>query len=311
MKKVSIIGSGAVGATTAFLLSEKDYVNEVVIVDIDEDRAKGNAMDMMHGAKVSMAKRVISGGYEDTQDSDVVIITIGVPEKVGESRLIPLQKNADILNDIVPKIVKASPNAKILVVSNPVDILAYLTYKISGLPAQQVIGSGTLLDSSRLSYLLSRDFNISDESIQATVVGEHGDSQVVLWSKTTIGGLPVEDFAKLQGIELPQDYKQKIEQEVKDTAFDVWQMKGPNCYCVANAIEKIVRTILRHERQILPVSNLYTPSDSEEGLFLSRPSIVSGEGVEQQLNFDLAESERQNLQHSYQLMSEIVQQIKL
>lgn len=309
MSKISIIGAGAVGATTAFLLSEAPWVSEIVIVDIDNNRAKGNALDIMHGISLSQHIKVVAGGYEDTKNSDITIITIGVPEKVGESRLVPLQKNTDILQEIVPQIVSNSPNGYILVVSNPVDILAYITYKLSGLAHERVLGLGTLLDSSRLNYLLSRDFGISSDCIEATVVGEHGDTQVVLWSQTTIGGLSVEEYAKIEGITLEKDYKEKIASEVKDTAFDVWQMKGPNCYCVAMAIRKVVQTIVRGEKQVLTVSNLYRNENGVQEMYLSQPSIVSARGVEKQLLVPMDEDEKKKMEHSFTTLSDIIKQI--
>ncbi|EGQ3783951.1 lactate dehydrogenase [Staphylococcus pseudintermedius] len=310
MSKVSIIGAGAVGSTAAYLLSETPWVKEVVLVDVDRDRAQGQALDMMHGVGVSQAKRVIAGEYEATQGSDVIIITIGVPEKVGESRLIPLQKNADILKEIVPKMTAYSPNAKIVTVSNPVDILAYTTYQISGKAPSDVIGLGTLLDTSRLKYLLSDYFNVSPKSIEATVVGEHGDSQVVLWRHVRIGGLPLEEFAASQNMMLPDDFKETMAQRVKDTAFDVWKMKGPNCYCVANAIQCLVEALLSPERRILPVSNLYTTSTGLT-VYISLPSIVSEQGVEQMLPELLNAEEEAQLNASCAVMHDYIQQLTL
>ncbi|HEC2209868.1 TPA: lactate dehydrogenase [Staphylococcus delphini] len=310
MSKVSIIGAGAVGSTAAYLLSEMPWVREIVLVDVDQNRAQGQALDMMHGIGVSQAKRVIAGDYEATQGSDVIIITIGVPEKVGESRLIPLQKNADILKEIVPKITMYSPNAKIVTVSNPVDILAYTTYQISKKAASDVIGLGTLLDTSRLKYLLSDYFNISPKSIEATVVGEHGDSQVVLWRHVRIGGLTLEAFATTQNMTLADDFKETMAQRVKDTAFDVWKMKGPNCYCVANAIQCLVEALLSPERRILPVSNLYTTSTGLT-VYISLPSIVSAQGVEQMLPELLNAEEEAQLNASCAVMHDYIQQMTL
>lgn len=310
MSKVSIIGAGAVGSTTAYLLSETPWVKEIVLVDVDKDRAQGQALDMMHGVGVSQTKRVMAGDYEATQGSDVIIITMGVPEKVGASRLTPLQKNADILKEIVPQMTTHSPNAKIVIVSNPVDILAYTTYQISGKKASDVMGLGTLLDTSRLKYLLSDYFNMSPKSIEATVVGEHGDSQVVLWRHVRVGGLTLEAFAAAQNMTLPEDFKEMMAQRVKDTAFDVWKMKGPNCYCVANAIQCLVEALLRPERRVLPVSNLYTTSTGLT-VYISLPSIVSEQGIEKMLPELLNAEEEAQVNDSCAVMHDYVTQLTL
>ncbi|UNB46336.1 lactate/malate family dehydrogenase [Staphylococcus coagulans] len=309
MNKVSIIGAGAVGATTAYLLSHTEWIDEVVLVDLDKNRAIGQALDMMHGVGVSTSRKVTAGGYAETKDSDIVVITIGVPEKVGESRLVPMQKNADILKDIVPQIVNYSPKTKIITVSNPVDILAYMTYQVATIPAANVIGLGTLLDTSRLKYILSDYFNISPQSITASVIGEHGDAQVVLWSQTRIGGLSVQDFAQSQGMTLPHDFTDVIAQRVKETAFDVWQMKGPNCFCVADAIKCLIDALCHSERRILPVSHLYQTQTGKE-VYISLPSIVSRQGVEQRLPQLLNEKEHAQLYASCDVMRSYIDQLK-
>lgn len=172
MKKVTIVGAGAVGASAAFSLAELSIADEVVIVDINRERAKGIALDIAHGVPLIKPVQVYEGDYSDSANSDLVVITVGVPEVVGESRLVPMQKNTGIIKSIVPQILKYSPNAFLLVVSNPVDILTYVAQKVSNLPKGRVLGLGTVLDSSRLKYLLSRDFHVDARSIQSYVIGE-------------------------------------------------------------------------------------------------------------------------------------------
>lgn len=303
--KVSIIGAGAVGATTAFSLAKSGFVSELVIVDLDQDRAQGVALDILHGLSLSQSIKITAGDYEKTKNSNVIVITIGVPEKVGESRLVPLQKNADILKDIVPKITKASPNGILLLVSNPVDILAYIAQKISGWDQQRVIGLGTTLDSARLNYLLGRDLEIDQTDINGLIIGEHGDSQVVAWSQTAIKGTNFDQFIESNNINLTSDYKTKIAQEVKDTAFDVWKMKGPNCYCVAIAIEKVIKAIALDENTILPVSQPFT-SD----VYISLPHLINKNGAVRKINLNYSTQEKENLNDSYENLIELSSKIK-
>lgn len=311
MRKITIVGAGAVGATTAFALSESGICDEIVIIDIDNDRAYGNATDIAHGVPLIKPVKIYSGNYSDSKDSDIVIITVGVPEVVGESRLVPLQKNKKILENIVPKIVENSPKGKILVVSNPVDILTYVVYKVSKLPKNQVLGLGTVLDSSRLRWALSRDFGIDGRNIIAYMIGEHGDTQVPAWSLSTISGVSIDKFAEVIDKKLSPDYFENIHNEIKQSAFDVWEKKGPNCYCVADSIRVVVEAILRNESAILPVS---TVLDGEYGLnnvCVSVPSIVNFNGVDKVLDLPLEENEVLGLNKSANMLKELIEKLEI
>lgn len=311
MRKITIVGAGAVGATTAFALSESGICDEIVIIDIDNDRAYGNATDIAHGVPLIKPIKIYSGNYSDSKDSDIVIITVGVPEVVGESRLVPLQKNKKILENIVPKIVENSPKGKILVVSNPVDILTYVVYKVSKLPKNQVLGLGTVLDSSRLRWALSRDFCIDGRNIIAYMIGEHGDTQVPAWSLSTISGVSIDKFAEVIDKKLSPDYFENIHNEIKQSAFDVWEKKGPNCYCVADSIRVVVEAILRNESAILPVS---TVLDGEYGLnnvCVSVPSIVNFNGVDKVLDLPLEENEVLGLNKSANMLKELIEKLEI
>ncbi len=310
MSKISIIGAGAVGAASAFALSQESWVNELVLIDINQEKAKGEALDIMHGMPLTQNIKVKSGDYPESKDSDIVVITVGVPEVVGESRLIPLQKNTEILESIIPQILKYSPDTILLVVSNPVDLLTYVSYNVANIPNERVIGLGTMLDTSRLRYLLSRDFNVSADNIQSFVVGEHGDSQVILWSKTKIAGLSIEEYAEINNIKLSEDYFTKLEDEVRQTAFDVWEMKGPNAYCVALAIADVARAIIRDEDLILPVSSLTTLEGSDEELYISLPSVINAKGNTKTIHMPMNEQEKEKFESSKTLLKELANQIK-
>lgn len=311
MSKITIIGAGAVGATTAYTLSTHATADEIVIVDINTNKSIGNSLDIAHGVPLSKPVKIYSGTYEEAANSDLIIITVGVPEVVGESRLVPLQKNTEILKNIIPQALKDSPNAYILMVTNPVDILTYVAYKVSNLPKSRVLGLGTVLDSARFKYLLGQEFNLDGRSINGYMIGEHGDSQVAAWSKTKIAGCSLEEYAQVIRHDLGDDFKEKIEAEVKQTAFDVWEMKGTNCYCVADAVRTVAEAILRNERTILPVSSIL---DGEYGLSevsLSLPSIISRNGVEKVLAVNLDEKELAGFKSSASLMKSLIDQLTL
>ncbi|MEG0283239.1 MAG: L-lactate dehydrogenase [Erysipelotrichales bacterium] len=308
MSKISIIGTGAVGASTAFALSKESWVSELVLVDINEQKAQGEALDIAHALAWDQEVCITSGDYAKTAGSEVIIITVGVPEVVGESRLVPLQKNTDILQSIVPEMVKHSPNAKLLVVANPVDLLTYVTYKVSGLPSSQVVGLGTMLDTSRLRYLLGEDFKVATSDINAYVVGEHGDSQVILWDQINIGNISLDKMAKLQNVIFDETYKKEMANNVRQTAFDVWDWKGPNAYCVATAIIRVTKAIVRNERVVLPVSS-HQVLDGKD-YYISLPSIVGADGNEQIINQDMSEEETKMYNKSSELLVDLIQQIK-
>ncbi len=310
MSKISIVGVGAVGAASAFTLSQEAWVNELVLIDINQEKAQGEALDIMHGMPLSQNIEVISGDYADSKDSDIVVITVGVPEVVGESRLIPLQKNTEILEGIIPEILHYSPDAILVLVTNPVDLLTYVSYRVAGIESGRVIGLGTMLDTSRLRYLLARDFNVSADNVQAFVVGEHGDSQVVLWSKTTIAGLSVEEYAAINKIPLAEDYFQAIEEEVRKTAFDVWEMKGPNAYCVALAIADVSKAIIRDENRILPVSSYSQLENTHEDIYISLPSVINREGIVKTLDMPMNTLEKERFESSKKLLKELADQIQ-
>lgn len=311
MSKITIIGAGAVGATTAYSLSTHAIADEIVIVDINTNKSTGNALDIAHGVPLSKPVKIYSGNYEDAANSDLIIITVGVPEVVGESRLVPLQKNTEILKNVIPQALRYSPNAYILMVTNPVDILTYVAYKVSNLPKARVLGLGTVLDSSRFKYLLSKEFNLDGRSINGYMIGEHGDSQVAAWSKTKIAGCSIEEYCKVTNHELSSNFKEEIEAEVKKTAFDVWEMKGPNCYCVADAVRTVSEAILRNERTILPVSSILNGEYGIHGVSLSLPSIVSRNGVEKVLAVNLDEKELKGFKSSASLMKSLLEQLNI
>ncbi|MFL0268099.1 L-lactate dehydrogenase [Candidatus Clostridium radicumherbarum] len=296
--KISIIGSGFVGSTTAFTLMLGGLASNIVIVDINKDKAEGEAMDLSHGASFVKPVEITAGDYEDTKDSDIIIITAGAAQRPGETRLDLIGRNLSIFKSIIPEITKYSPNSILLVVSNPVDILTYITYKLSGFPKERVIGSGTVLDTSRLKYMLGEKFNIDTRNIHTYIIGEHGDSEIATWSSTNIAGMNIDEFCRTSHNGCGENDKNEIQESVKNAAYEVIKKKGATYYAVALAIRKIVEAILRGENSILTVSSLLSGEYGIEDVYLGIPSIVGSTGVKKVLEVPFNEEELKKLRDS-------------
>lgn len=304
--KITIIGAGFVGSTTAYALMLQGLASEIVIVDINKERSLGEAMDLSHGAAFVKPVNIISGDYEDTKDSDIVIITAGIWPKPGESRLDIVNKNVAIFKSIVPEIVKYSPNSILLVVSNPVDVLTHITYKLSGFPANRVIGSGTVLDTSRFKYMLSEHFNIDARNIHTYIIGEHGDSEIAAWSLTNIAGISADSYCDTVCRKCDKNFKYTIPEKVKDAAYEVINRKGYTNYAVALAVTRIVEVILRDENTILTVSSLFQGEYGIKDTYLAIPTIVNRNGSNKIIEVPLAEEELEKLQASAELLKSVI-----
>ncbi|MCF0149233.1 MAG: L-lactate dehydrogenase [Clostridium sp.] len=309
MSKISIIGAGAIGATTAFALLQKEVAREIVINDINQEKALGEVLDLMHGSALSSPCNVTLGSLEDTKDSDIIIITAGVAQKPGETRLDLVDKNYKIFKSFVPTLAKLSPNAILLVVSNPVDILAYMTYKLSGFPKERVIGSGTVLDTTRLRSLLGKYFEVDGRIVQGYVLGEHGDSEFVPWSSLTIGNIPIKDFSEQLLIEWDKETEKVIADDVKNAAYEVINRKGATAFSVAAVLTRIVEAFIKDEKTILSVSTLLNDYYGVNETYLSVPTIVGKKGVEKVLNIKFSEEEKEKFVSSASLMKEYIDRI--
>lgn len=305
--KISIIGAGAVGSATAFALMNHNIATDIVIVDINRKKAEGEAMDISHGRVFVEPANIIAGDYPDTKDSDIVIITAGLAQRPGETRIDLVNRNIEIYKQMIPEIVKYNPDAILLVVSNPVDILSYVTWKISGFPKERVFGSGTVLDTARFQTTLSSKFNIDARDIHANIIGEHGDSEIATWSLTTIGGLTIEQYCRDMGIEFNEETKVKITNDVKNAAYEIIERKGYTNYAVALAITRIVKAILRDEKSILTVSSLQTGDYGLEDVYISVPTIVGRRGILDVVEVPYSTKEREDLKKSADLLKEILE----
>ncbi len=304
--KISIIGAGYVGSTIAYAAMNRGIVSKISLVDIDEDKARGEAMDLNHGAAFVKPVKVTSGGYEGCENSDVVVITAGVSQKPGESRLDLVEKNTEIFKEVIPRVTDRTEEAIILVVTNPVDVLTYVAQKVSGLPPGQVIGSGTVLDTSRLRYLLGDHCGINPSNVHSYVIGEHGDREVITWSLTNFGGIPFERYcAKCKKSCDREAFKESIGESVKNAAYEVIDKKGATNYAVGLAVAKILEAIIRDEKTMLTASSVLDGQYGLKDVALGLPGIVGADGVEEVLTHDLNSREEARLIESGNSLKEI------
>lgn len=310
--KVSIVGAGNVGTTFAFSLMISGLAREIVLIDRNEKKAKGECMDLNHGLSFTRPAKIYSAGYDGCSNSDLVVITAGVGQKPGQTRIDLVQDNVKVFKDIIPNIMRFAPEALLLVVSNPVDILTYVTLKLSGLPASKVLGSGTVLDTSRLRYLISRHCNVDPRNVHAYIIGEHGDTELAVWSDANIGGMILEKYCPICNKKC--DYRAelaKIFDEVKNSAYKIIEAKGATFYAIALALVRISEAILRHENSILPVSTLINDYYGIHGVCLSLPSLVNKSGVEKFLRLELSSEEQEQLGRSAEALGAILKKVVL
>jgi len=310
--KIAIIGAGNVGSTFAFSLMISGLAREIVLVDKNELLAKGEIMDLNHGLSFAHPTKIYAAGFEGCKDADIVVITAGAKQKPGQSRIDLVQNNVILFKDIIPGITKHSGNAILLVVTNPVDILTYVTLKISGLPSNRVIGSGTVLDTARLKYMISEYYKVDPNNIHAYIIGEHGDTELPAWSNATIGGMDIEKYCS--GYVRPGTAKNELSEifeKVKNAAYQIIQAKGATNYSIALTLVKITRSILRNENSILPVSTLITDYYGISDICLSIPSRVNINGVDQYLKLELSKQEQKLFKLSANTLKKIIKTIDL
>lgn len=309
-RKVSIIGAGFVGATTAFALMNSGVATEICIYDINMEKAMGEVLDLVHGTSFIKPINIYAGNIHETKDSDIVIITAGAGQKPGETRLDLIEKNYNIFKEFVPEIAKESPNSILLVVSNPCDVLAYITYKLSGFSRERVIASGTVLDTSRLKYIIGKYFNVNNNNVHAYVLGEHGDSEVVSWSTATIAGETFENYAKKFNLEWDEQIKDVIENDVKNSAYEIINRKKATYFAIALATTRIVEAILRDENTILTVSSLLQGEYGIEDVYLAIPTVINRSGVVRIVNPLITDSEElKKLKESSEILKANIQKV--
>ena len=307
--KITVIGAGSVGAAITNDIMVQGIASEILLIDINKEKAFGEALDIYQGAPFCSPAIVHSGDYEDAVDSDIVIITSGVPRKPGQTRLELAQTNVNILKQITPQIVKHAPNAIYILVSNPVDVLTYVFHKISGLPENQIIGSGTVLDTSRLQSELARRFCISPKNVHAHVYGEHGDSAFVPWSLATIANNHIDDYKNnvldKTGIRWDGDYAE-VEEFVKTSGAQVIKAKGATFYAVAMSVCHICKVLLSGAGTAVTVSTMMHGEYGVEDVCLSTLNLVGKKGIQQKIISPLTEEEVVKLHNSAAKLKEII-----
>lgn len=302
----AVIGCGAVGAASAFTLAHSGLFSRLLLLDINESKAHGEAMDIAHSVSYTSPVRVTAGGYDDLRECAIIVITAGANQAPGETRLELVRKNIGIFKNVIPEIVKRTRDAILLVVANPVDILTYATLRISGLPPRQVIGSGTVLDTARLKYLMGRQLRVDPRNIHAFIIGEHGDSELPVWSSANVSGIDLHDFCNDLGEEHSFAPMDEIFEQVKNSAYRIIERKGSTCYGIAVAIKRIIEAIVRDEKSVLPVSVLAQGHYGLDQLCLGLPAVVGREGVLRILDFPLSEHETQKLRESAGLLKSVM-----
>lgn len=310
--KCGIVGCGFVGTSIAFSLMQSELFQEMVLIDVNAEKAEGEAMDLSHGLSFASPMDIYAGEYADLEDVGIIIVTAGAGQKPGETRLDLVHKNVEIFKTIIPQITKYNQDAILLVVSNPVDILTYVTLKLSGYPEHRVIGSGTVLDSGRLKYMIGRQLCIDPRSVHSFVIGEHGDSELVAWSCTNVSGVPFDEMCRLRSNHSPKSgYQDHLEEEVKQSAYEIIGRKGFTNYGIAMAVKRICEAILKDEHSILSVSSLLHGEYGMDNICIGIPTVIGREGVEDIVTLDLSREELDDLGESVKELQEVIGELNM
>lgn len=310
LRKCAIIGCGFVGATTAFALTQSGLFSELILIDQNRKKALGEAMDLSHSVPFGKPVEVVAGDYPDLADCALVIITAGAGQAPGETRLDLVHKNVTIFQSIIPQITRYNQECILLVVSNPVDILTYVTLKLSGFPAKRVIGSGTVLDTARLKFLLGAHFEVDPRNVHAFMIGEHGDTELPVYSSANVSGIDFDHFCESCQRRCDQEVLRTIYEEVKNSAYEVIENKGATYYAIALAVLRIVEALMRDEHSVLTVSVLPEGHYELNDLCIGLPAIVGQGGIEKVLDVPLDADERDRLQKSAAQMKKVIGEIR-
>ncbi|MBR3173118.1 MAG: L-lactate dehydrogenase [Eubacterium sp.] len=305
-RKVAIIGCGFVGSASAFALLESGLFSEIVLIDANQEKAEGEALDIAHGAPFARPTKIYAGEYRDIADAAIVIVTAGAGQKPGETRLDLVKKNVGIFKSVIPSITEYNKDGILLIVANPVDVLTYAAAKISGFPENRVFGSGTVLDTARFKYLLGEHLEVDSRAVHAFIIGEHGDSEIAAWSSANVSGIPVNDFCEMRGHFEHAKAMERIAEEVKNSAYEIIEKKGATYYGIAMSVKRICEAIVRDEKSILPISSIQHNNYGISDVALSMPAIVGRDGVECTVPYELSKKEVEALQESAKTLKEVI-----
>ncbi len=310
-RKVAMIGCGFVGSASVFALMQSGIFSEIVLIDADMEKAKGEAMDISHGIPFTRHMKIYAGTYDDIVDAHIIIISAGAGQKPGESRLDLVNKNVAIFKQIIPEIARRRCEGVLLIVSNPVDILTQVALKLSGFPEHRVIGSGTVLDSARLKYQLGEHLMVDSRSVHAFIIGEHGDSEVVAWSSANVSGIEIDRFCEMRGHFCHAEANEQIANKVKNSAYEIIERKRATYYGIAIAVKRICEAIARDEKSILPVSHMMHGQHGIDGVVMGMPAIVGSDGIEADVPISLDNEETDKLLASARQLREIYDSLGL
>lgn len=308
VRKVAVIGCGYVGSASAFSLMQSGLFSEMVLIDVDKNRAEGEAMDIRHGVPFARQMKIYTGDYDDIVDAAIIVITAGANQKPDETRLDLVHKNVAIFHSIIPEISKRNCHGILLIVSNPVDILTYTAIKLSGFTENRVIGSGTVLDTARLKYQLGEHLKVDSRSIHAFIIGEHGDSEIAAWSSANVSGIALNDFCEMRGYFEHKEQTEQIAEKVKNSAYEIIERKHATYYGIAMAVKRICEVIIRDEKSILPISSMMHGEYGIDDVVLSMPAIVGKHGIENKVPIMLNEEEQKRLRVSADTLKKILRE---
>ena len=312
--KVGIVGAGQVGATTAYSLVMRGIGREIVLVDVDQTRAQAEAADILHAVPFARPLEITAGDYADLKDSQVVIITAGVAQKPGETRLDLLMRNAEIFKEVIYQVLKYAPEAILLVATNPVDVMTHLTAKFAathGVPTSRVIGSGTTLDTARFRALLGQHLGVDPHHVHGYVLGEHGDSEVLTWSLVTVGGVPLDEFCRQWDVCMDDEIRDEISQGVRNAAYKIIEGKGSTHYGIGSALARIIEVILGDQRSLLTVCTPVEAVAGVDDVTMSLPHLIGGQGIIDSILLPLAlnQDEEKSLRKSAQVIKDAIEEI--
>ncbi|MBN2908879.1 L-lactate dehydrogenase [Polycladomyces sp. WAk] len=306
--KIALIGTGFVGSSYAYAVLNQGLANELVLIDINKKKAEGDAMDLNHALPFGSPMRIWAGDYHDCQDADLVVITAGANQQPGETRLDLVDKNAKIFQSIISEVMKSGFDGLFLVATNPVDILSYATWKYSGMPAHRVIGSGTILDTARLRYLLGEAYQVNPQNVHAYIIGEHGDTELPVWSHAHIGTRPISDYLR-EGNGPNQEELDQIFVNVRDAAYHIIERKGATYYGIAMGLARLTRAILNDENSVLTVSTLLRGEYGLKDIYIGVPAVVNRSGIREVIELNLQEQELEKLHHSAEVLGQVLKKV--
>ena len=311
LRKAAVIGCGFVGSASAFSLMNSGLFSELVLIDVDQAKAEGEAMDISHGVPFARQMKIYAGNYDDIVDAAIIIITAGANQKPDETRLDLVHKNVKIFKSIIPEIAKRNCKGILLIVANPVDILTYTAMKLSGFEENRVIGSGTVLDTARLKTELSHHLQVDSKSIHAFIIGEHGDSEIAAWSSSNVSGIALNEFCEMRGHYHHREATEEIAEKVKNSAYEIIERKSATYYGIAMAVKRICEVIIRDEKSILPISSMMHGEYGIDDVVLSMPAIVGKNGLETKVPIELDEIEQEALKKSAVTLKEVLDSLHL